>query len=108
MLTVQLRPAQSVDFFSQVSVPRRGSADGATYSVYQVHDTPNPFQSPEGVVLTVQRKMTHKKKYLQEVFQSPEGVVLTVQHWKFKRDYQRRLKFQSPEGVVLTVQLGAP
>ena len=40
------------------------------------------------------------------LFQSPEGVVLTVQH-EFAELNRMAFRFQSPEGVVLTVQLRA-
>ena len=38
------------------------------------------FQSPEGVVLTVQQMVLEASFEAFKAFQSPEGVVLTVQH----------------------------
>ena len=87
-----------------VSVPRRGSADGATEGADLRGANLRGFQSPEGVVLTVQlnRAAMWANKSLR--FQSPEGVVLTVQPSYFARHAIDADAFQSPEGVVLTVQ----
>ena len=63
----------------RVSVPRRGSADGAT-PLWVLHSgSPGWFQSPEGEVLTVQRNKAGNFKNEGKKFQSPEGEVLTVQ-----------------------------
>ena len=63
------------------------------------------FQSPEGVVLTVQHGNGSAAIRLMSRFQSPEGVVLTVQQGGVGGILCADHKFQSPEGVVLTVQL---
>ena len=47
--------------FSLVSVPRRGSADGATLHRQITVAAGSAFQSPEGVVLTVQRERFNKE-----------------------------------------------
>ena len=62
------------------------------------------FQSPEGEVLTVQRRNMAVKKTARKKFQSPEGEVLTVQRNSKLFAPQGCERFQSPEGVVLTVQ----
>ena len=90
-----------------------------------------PFQSPEGEVLTVQHIARKIGKGFRLLFQSPEGEVLTVQrppntprlHPPIVSVPRRGsadgatnpclfgvgvgVMFQSPEGEVLTVQLEA-
>ena len=63
------------------------------------------FQSPEGVVLTVQPRLDEAGIDSLIMFQSPEGVVLTVQLEDGILFWISHPAFQSPEGVVLTVQL---
>ena len=56
-----------------VSVPRRGSADGATGGRVWVMYLNCLFQSPEGVVLTVQRKLQHLARLSIPSFSPPKG-----------------------------------
>mgnify|MGYP005852756621 CR=1 FL=1 len=114
----------------RVSVPRRGSADGATTSTCNITDDMFKFQSPEGEVLTVQRIDIACDMLSETVsvprrgsadgateiifdlisgvtqFQSPEGEVLTVQLISAATHFTNSQMFQSPEGEVLTVQHG--
>ena len=55
-------------------------------------------------MLTVQQIKQEEDAVQARLFQSPEGVVLTVQPPIFARPIHPRKMFQSPEGVVLTVQ----
>ena len=71
---------------TRVSVPRRGSADGATLVRGELYAVGWRFQSPEGVVLTVQLVRGGRAMGARRAFQSPEGVVLTVQ---LRRSMQR-------------------
>ena len=86
-----------------VSVPRRGSADGATAEYEAVLEAAFAFQSPEGVVLTVQLVCAPLKASFACVSVPRRGSAdgATVRLTRFAKPWK---KFQSPEGVVLTVQ----
>ena len=88
----------SDDVSGVVSVPRRGSADGATIKYQQVAGGSAGFQSPEGEVLTVQLEPRRKRMRNRNSFQSPEGEVLTVQHYFAESNMLWESGFSPPKG----------
>ena len=73
VLTVQLPSAQHLRPDNYVSVPRRGSADGATSCLSGIECERKKFQSPEGEVLTVQHEEGMALRALTRGFSPPKG-----------------------------------
>ena len=74
VLTVQQQhPDCGAAKLHSVSVPRRGSADGATLCHTKASEYGALFQSPEGEVLTVQRECERELGQPTQSFSPPKG-----------------------------------